>query len=182
MGSSLRVVAVMGGVLLASCATQDLPTSGSNADQATGAVPVTDGSSAKEQRIASQPLKYLAGRKLRPIPDKELDVRTRCSFKDVQGGRGSMDLQVAKAEVQRFVAEVTIPKQGVCRFNMSDFTQTVKMPTIVLNDLKSACTVRMWEQENGVTVSFNACQTRCSGDAFSYLWPILVNKRNGRCS
>ena len=182
MGSSLRVVAVMGSLLLASCATQDLPTSGSNADQATGAVPVTDGSSAKEQRIASQPLKHLAGRKLKPIPDKELDIRTRCSFKDVQGGRGSMDLQVAKAEVKRFVAEVTIPKQGVCRFNMSDFTQTVKMPTIVLNDLKSACTVRMLEQENGVTVSFNACQTRCSGDAFSYLWPILVNKRNGRCS
>ena len=136
----------------------------------------------KAERIESQPLKHLAGRKLKPIPDKELDVKTRCSFKDVQGGRGSMDLQVTKAEVKRFVAEVTIPKQGLCRFDMKHFNQTARMPNVVLTDRESACTVRMWEQEKGVTVAFNACESKCSGDAFSYLWPILVDTRNGRCS
>ncbi len=93
-----------------------------------------------------------------------------------------MDLQVTKAEVKRFVAEVTIPKQGLCRFDMKHFNQTARMPNVVLTDRESACTVRMWEQEKGVTVAFNSCQAKCSGDAFSYLWPILVDTRSGRCA
>ncbi|MFT3848722.1 MAG: hypothetical protein QM739_08585 [Propionivibrio sp.] len=136
----------------------------------------------KPERIESQPLKYLVGRNLKPMPEKALDVRTRCRFRDVQGGRGSMDLQVSKAEVKRFAAEVSIPKQGVCRFDFKNFHQTAKLPNVVLTDAQSTCVVRMWEQEKGVTVSFNACQSKCSGDAFSYLWPILVDTRNGRCS
>ena len=67
------------------------------------------------ERIESQPLKYLLGRQLKPIPERPLEVRTRCRFHDVSGGRGSMDLQVNKAEVRRFVAEVSVPQQGVCR-------------------------------------------------------------------
>ena len=122
------------------------------------------------------------GRTLKPIPDKALDIRTKCSFRDVAGGRGSMDLQVTKAEVKRFVAEVNIPRRGLCRFDMKNFQQTSKLPNVVLTDDESGCVVRMWEQEKGVTVSFNACQAKCSGDAFSYLWPILVDSRNGRCS
>jgi hypothetical protein len=134
------------------------------------------------ERIKSQPLKHLVGRALKPIPDRELDVRTKCSFHDVAGGKGSMDLQVTKAEVKRFVAEVNIPKQGLCRFDMKNFEQTARLPNVVLTDSASGCVVRMWEQEKGVTVAFNGCQSKCSGDAFSYLWPILVDTRNGRCS
>ena len=87
------------------------------------------------ERIRSQPLKHLLGRHLKPIPDRELEVRTRCSFRDVGGGQGKMDLQVKKAEVKRFVAEVTIPKQGQCRFDMKTFAQTGRMPNVVLTDL-----------------------------------------------
>ena len=134
------------------------------------------------ERIKSQPLKHLLGRNLKPMPDKELNVRTRCNFRDVAGGRGSMDLLVTKAEVKRFVAEVNIPRQGLCRFDMKNFEQTDKLPNVVLADRESACVVRMWEQEKGVTVAFNSCQAKCGGDAFSYLWPILVDTRNGRCS
>ena len=141
-----------------------------------------DNQSPPVERIKSQPLKHLVGRTLKPIPDKALDIRTKCSFRDVAGGRGSMDLQVTKAEVKRFVAEVNIPRRGLCRFDMKNFQQTSKLPNVVLTDDESGCVVRMWEQEKGVTVSFNACQAKCSGDAFSYLWPILVDSRNGRCS
>ena len=141
-----------------------------------------DNPSQPVERIKSQPLKHLVGRTLKPIPDKALDIRTKCSFRDVAGGRGSMDLQVTKAEVKRFVAEVNIPRRGLCRFDMKNFQQTSKLPNVVLTDDESGCVVRMWEQEKGVTVSFNACQAKCSGDAFSYLWPILVDSRNGRCS
>ena len=142
--------------------------------------------SPREEKLKSQPLKHLVGRNLKPMPDKELDIHTRCHFKDVQGGHGNMDLQVTKAEVKRFTAEVSIPKQGLCRFEMKDFHQTARLPNVVLTDKASTCTVRMWEQElgknKGVTVAFNSCQAKCSGDAFSYLWPILVDTRSGRCA
>lgn len=134
------------------------------------------------QRMESQALKHLLGRNLKPIPDKVLEVRTKCSFRDVAGGRGTMDLLVSKAEVKRFFAEVSIPKQGICRFEMKNFEQTAWLPNVVLTDPASGCVVSMWEQGKGLTVAFNACQAKCSGDAFSYLWPILVDTRNGRCS
>ena len=166
----IRVVPLL--VLLAACAAPEpaVPPVAEESPQPT--VP----------RIQSQPLKHLVGRTLKPIPDKALEVRTKCSFRDVGGGRGSMDLQVSKAEVKRFVAEVNIPRRGLCRFDMKDFQQTSKLPNVVLTDEGSGCVVRMWEQEKGITVSFNACQAKCGGDAFSYLWPILVDRRSGRCS
>lgn len=167
--------------LLASCATPEPPPQEKAVEPEKPAV-ISEKKPRQGNKIESQPLKHLAGRKLKPIPDKELEVRTRCSFKDVQGGQGSMDLQVTKAEVKRFVAEVTIPKQGLCRFDMKHFEQTARMPNVVLTDRASACTVRMWEQDKGVTVAFNGCQAKCSGDAFSYLWPILVDTRSGRCA
>jgi len=132
--------------------------------------------------IKSQPLKYLLGRNLKPMPDKALDMHAKCNFRDVAGGHGSMDLLVTKAEVKRFVAEVNIPKQGLCRFELKNFQQTARLPIVVLTDATSDCVVRMWEQEKGVTVAFNRCQAQCAGDAFSYLWPILVDTRTGRCS
>jgi hypothetical protein len=138
------------------------------------------------ERIESQPLKHLLNRTLKPMPDQALNVRTKCAFRDAIGTRGKMDLQVKNAEVQRFTAEVNIPKQGICRFDMKNFQQTGSLPTVMLADPVSGCSVRMWAQELGreksVTVAFTGCQTQCSGDSFSYLWPILVDTRNGRCS
>lgn len=137
-------------------------------------------------RIESQPLRHLRNRNLTPMPDQALNVRTKCTFRDEIGTRGKMDLQVKNAEVQRFTAEVNIPKRGICRFDMKDFQQTGTLPTVQLADAASGCSVRMWAQELGreksVTVAFTGCQAQCSGDSFSYLWPILVDTRNGRCS
>lgn len=171
-----RLAAIALALLLSACTTPEPPV----APVATAPEAVPE--EPKPARIESQPLKHLLGRNLKPMPDKELNVKTRCSFRDVQGGRGSMDLQVSKAEVKRFAAEVSIPRQGICRFDFKNFQQTARLPNVVLTDAQSTCVVRMWEQEKGVTVSFNACQSKCSGDAFSYLWPILVDTRNGRCS
>ena len=164
-------------LLLGGCATQE-----PGSKPAPVAAHESEASGAKHAQIESQPLKYLRGRNLKPMPDKALEVKTRCTFRDVAGGHGSMDLQVSKAEVKRFTAEVSIPKQGLCRFQMKDFKQTATLPNVVLTDTDSGCVVRMWEQEKKVTVAFNACQSKCGGDAFSYLWPILVNTRNGQCS
>lgn len=163
--------------LVAACATHDPEPVPVTPEPAS-----TDSNSQPAEKIKSQPLRHLLGRSLKPMPDRELNVRTRCRFHDVAGGRGTMDLQVTKAEVKRFVAEVSIPKQGLCRFEMKNFHQTATLPNVVLTDDASGCVVRIWEQGKGVTVAFNACQSMCGGDAFSYLWPILVDTRNGRCS
>ena len=48
-----------------------------------------------------------------------------------------MDLQVGRAEVKRFVAQVNIPKQGACRFEMKNFEQTARLPNVVLADRES---------------------------------------------
>lgn len=175
-----RITAVALTLLLGACATPEPAPE----PEPTPVAPVatTKKPAPKKEHFESQPLKHLLGRKLKPIPDRALDVRTKCNFRDVAGGRGSMDLQVTKAEVKRFIAEVNIPKQGLCRFDMKNFQQTASLPNVVLTDGASGCVVRMWEQENGVTVAFNACQDKCSGDAFSYLWPILVDTKSGRCS
>ena len=172
--------ALLPAVLLAGCAAPPAPEPEPSAPVAAAATDVADPPA--RERIKSQPLKHLLGRNLKPIPDKALDVRTKCNFRDVAGGRGSMDLQVSKAEVKRFVAQVSIPKQGVCRFEMAHFEQTARLPTVVLTDQATGCVVSMWEQDKNLTIAFNACQAKCGGDAFSYLWPILVDTRNGRCS
>ena len=169
LANLIRVLPLV--ILLAACTTAPLPEQH-----------VVEPMTQPAERIKSQPLKHLLGRNLKPMPDKALNVHTRCRFRDVGGGRGSMDLQVTKAEVKRFVAEITIPKQGMCRFDMKSFQQTSRLPNVVLTDEANGCVVRMWEQEKGVTVAFNGCQANCKGDAFSYLWPILVDTRNGRCS
>lgn len=122
------------------------------------------------------------GRKYAPISERELNVRARCAFDDVQGGLGSMDLQVTKAVVERFVADIDIPKHGRCHFDLGNFVQTGRMPTVVLTSRASACVVRMWEQGPQVTVAFSNCHAHCGGDAFDYLWPILVDTRSGSCS
>ena len=173
IASLLAVVAMLG------ACSSPAPVPETKEPVARGNEPVAE---AKKAPFESQPLKYLVGRNLKPMPDKPLEVKTRCSFRDVAGGRGSLDLHVSKAEVKKFAAEISIPRQGLCRFNMRDFTQTGRLPNVVLADPGSECTVRMWEQGKDVTVAFHACQAKCDGDAFSYLWPILVNGKSGRCS
>jgi hypothetical protein len=131
--------------------------------------------------LRSQPLRHLLGRNLKPMRVQALNVRTRCSFRDEAGTRGQLDLQVKEAVVKRFVADVSMRGKGSCRFDLKNFQQTETLPTVLLADAASGCRVRMWQQDMGVTIAFNGCSAECSGDAFSYLWPILVDSKSGRC-
>ncbi|MDQ5904611.1 MAG: hypothetical protein QG672_2205 [Pseudomonadota bacterium] len=134
-------------------------------------------------KIESQPLKHLAGRNLKPMPIKPLNVKTQCTFRDeVTGTRGKLDVQVKEDEVKRFAAEVNIPKRGICRFDIKDFGQIKSQHPVTLNSRNgNACAVRMWEQGTRVTVAFSDCSVRCEGNAFEYLWPILIDGKTGRC-
>lgn len=173
------VFALTVAAFLAGCAT---PEPVPEAEAATEVEKPVKKARAKPEKIESQPLKHLLNRNLKAMPVRALNVRTKCAFRDEIGTRGKLDLLVKDAEVQRFSAEVSIAKHGICRFNMKDFKQTATLPSVQLNDSQSECRVRMWEQDKGVTVAFNGCETQCSGESFSYLWPILIDTRNGRCS
>ena len=143
----------------------------------------SDGSTASgEQKIESQPLKYLKNRTIKPQPTRPLNVRAKCSTRDAIGTTRRLDLLVKEASVQTFDAQVTMKERGACRFNLREFEQVERMPQALLRHRQeSGCMVRMWEQGNKVTIAFDNCPRSCEGDAFSYLWPLIVEGKSGRC-
>jgi hypothetical protein len=116
------------------------------------------------------------------IPTRALNVLAQCSFKDETGYNGSLRLSVQDAKVQAFDAAVNIPGRGTCRFDLKSFRQTREMPNVELSHLRDPCIVRVWEQEERVTVAFQQCQKMCSGKAWDHLWPILADRRDGSCA
>ena len=137
----------------------------------------------QEQRIESQPLKYLVGRNFKPQPTRPLNVKSKCSHRDAVGTQTHLNLLVKDAQVKAFTAQVTIPHRGVCRFDLKNFEQTATLPQALLKAKDgSECSVRLWEQGKEVTIAFNSCPSACEGEAFSYLWPILVDAKSGRCT
>ena len=137
---------------------------------------------ADAEKIESQPLKHLKGRNLKPQPTRPLNVRAKCSTRDAVGTVRRLDLLVKEASVQTFDAQVTMKEHGTCRFNLREFQQVEKLPQPLLRHQKEAnCTVRMWEQGNKVTIAFNDCPKSCDGDAFAYLWPLIVEGKSGQC-
>lgn len=171
----------LGGVLVG-CAVE-LPRP---LEEAQSPVSQADGERVSDESdvISSQRLRHLPGRKfaIKPQPTRPLNVRSHCNARDAIGTRTRMELLVKEAEVKAFKAEVNIAGRGVCRFDIKDFHQAAKLPNVLLvRRGDTACTVRMWEQGPQVTVAFSNCAASCEGDAFSYLWPILVDARNGRC-
>ena len=169
-------LAAMLTTLLAACATTDQAT-GDKAKKETSA-----SGHIQTGQISPQTLRRLRGRKMQQIHDRALNVKAACTFKDVNGGKGRLNLLVERAEVKRLSAEIGIPKHGVCRFDLPAFTQTSRIPNVELHNPANACLIRLWEQNKGVTIAFHNCRAQCSGDAVDYLWPILVNPRNGRCA
>jgi hypothetical protein len=135
-----------------------------------------------EQKIESQQLKYLKSRNIKPQPTRPLNARAMCAGRDGIGNQTRLDLLVKEAEVKSFVAQVSMKDRGTCRFALQDFEQTEKMPQpLLMHKRESGCSVRMWEQGTKVMVAFNGCRKSCEGDAFSYLWPIMVEGKSGRC-
>ena len=117
-----------------------------------------------------------------PIPVRPINVKTECNFRDESGYNGALKLDVAEAKVKAFEAQVNIPKRGACRFDLKDFRQTKELPAIELSQSRGRCIVRVWEQGERVTVAFQQCEKMCSGNSYSYLWPILNDRRKGSCA
>lgn len=163
-------------ILLSACATDEAVVDTPQKTSSSASGPIQIG------QISPQTLRKLRGRKMQQIHDRKLNARAACTFKDVNGGKGHLDLQVEHAEVRRLHAEIEIPKHGLCRFDLPAFAQVSRYPNVELRNPANDCRIRLWEQNRGVTLAFHNCRAQCSGDAVDYLWPILINPRNGRCA
>jgi hypothetical protein len=171
-------LSLLGALLLAACA--EVPPTTPEAIVAE--TPIPQPTLADEVKIRSQPLKYLAGRNLKPMPTRALNVKSHCAHRDAVGTSTQLDLLVKDALVKTFSAQVSMKSYGTCRFNLKDFNQTEKLPQVLLKAKDgSGCSVRMWEEGTRVTLAFNSCPKSCERDAFSYLWPIMVEANSGRC-
>ncbi|WP_234082635.1 hypothetical protein [Azonexus sp. R2A61] len=154
------------------------------APDAPSATAPTEAPTAKEEtpKFKNSTLKYLANRNLKPQPTRPLNVKSRCSSRDAVGTATRLNLLVKEAEVKTFDAQINIKGHGACHFNLADFTQEAKLPQAFLRHKQMHdCTVRMWEQGKEVTIAFNSCQKSCEGQAFDYLWPVIVDAKTGRC-
>lgn len=171
----LGALAVLGVVTLVGCATPEPPSPPPATEAVIDPPPV-------QPALRRDTLKHLANRNLKPIESRPLNAKASCGFRDPTGYRGQLKLDVKEASVSRFEANVDVPKKGSCSFKLKDFQQTDRLPNVVLAAKKGDCKVSLWEQEHQVTVAFRDCRAECSGNSVEYLWPILVDNRNGRCS
>lgn len=117
-----------------------------------------------------------------PLPVRSMNASVQCAFKDEVGTHGHLDVRVEEASIKSFLAQVNMPKRGTCSFDLKDFAQTERLPAVVLASRRDACSVRLWEQGDQLTVAFSHCEAHCTGDAFTYLWPILADRPSGTCS
>lgn len=148
---------------LAGCSTLELPALGKS-----------------EGGIVERPASRTEG-KLKPMPLRTFSVSTECRFKDETGNFGSATIDVVNSKVNAFKAEITMPKRGTCRYDLSQFRQTQALPSVELTGARD-CRVHMWEQGEQVTVAFANCHQLCSpASAQDYVWPLLIDKASGRC-
>lgn len=170
-------VSFLATVLLAACSTPP-----ERAPEASAQPETPPATAEKSPEFKNSTLKYLANRNLKPQPTRPLNVRSRCSHKDAIGTVTRLNLLVKEADVKAFDVQVNLKGHGTCRFVAQDFKQDAKLPQVLLRHKKqNDCTVRMWEQGKEVTIAFNSCPQSCEGQAFQYLWPVIVDAKTGRC-
>lgn len=132
--------------------------------------------------LSPSAVQYLARRQLKPQPTRALNVRSRCTHRDAAGTATELDLLIADAEVKVLDAEIHMKGQGSCRFALGEFSQEATLPQALLRHKSNeACTIRFWEQGPKVTMAFNSCPESCDGQAFDYLWPVIVDAKTGDC-
>jgi hypothetical protein len=165
--------------LLAGCATSPPPATPPTPAPTPAPAPQT---TPKTPELKKETLALLAKRGHKPISGQALNARASCRFRDDTGYAGRLELAVREARVEQLDARVDVPNRGSCQFRLADFRQTESLPIVVLAAQKTNCKVSLWEQGDQVTVAFRDCRTECGGDAVNYLWPILVDNRNGLCS
>jgi hypothetical protein len=115
-------------------------------------------------------------------PAKGMTFKGNCVGKEATGYAENAQILVALGEVRTLEARVDIPKRGSCRFHLKDFRQTQESPIVeLLSQSNSGCSVRIWQQQDRVTMVATDCPEKCTGGSFEYLWPIEFRTPEGSC-
>ncbi|MEC5398639.1 hypothetical protein [Uliginosibacterium sp. H1] len=121
-------------------------------------------------------------RNLKPMPTRPLEVSMNCRFRNETGYNGEARVEVRDGAVRRLHVEYNLPGRGSCQMVFDPDHQTRRLPSVELRHASTGCTARMWEQGDQATVSFTGCAAHCTNaEAFQYVWPVLMNRRSGRC-
>jgi hypothetical protein len=150
----------------------------------------------EEIRQIRDAIRKLRGRKPAPLPPAPpesaqtpgaapvpgLTFQGNCMAKEETGYAENARLQIALGEVRALEARVDIPKRGACRFQLKDFRQTQQSPTVeLLAQSDGGCSLRIWQQQDRVTMVATDCPDKCSRGSFEYLWPIEFRLPEGGC-
>lgn len=102
-----------------------------------------------------------------------------CSQTDEGGYRDQIKINVSNNTVQALDWTAN-PKQGSCRFQLSEFTQVSTRPTADLQSKTDRrCHVMVWQDRNHITVAANGCQSSCA--VSEQLLPVLLDAQTGGC-
>lgn len=114
--------------------------------------------------------------------DRPINIRHRCSFRNETGYNGNIALDVLNNEVKALNTAINVPLYGgSCRFDGAGFRQTARTPSIEMRHA-DGCTARIWTQGTQLTVAYSNCASRCTDpEVFKYIWPVLIQQKNGHC-
>jgi hypothetical protein len=174
-------VAALVVALLAGCASKEPQPTAKPAPAPTPAPAPEVAKPAPAPAAPTETYSKLAGRTIKPNVAKPMNIKADCTYRDPTGYGGKLKLVVSNSAVSALQADIQVPKRGNCAWALKDFHQTAKEPTLTLSS-SGACSIRLWEQEDKITVAFSNCKDRCQGDSFDYVWPIIVNTKTGKCS
>jgi len=115
-------------------------------------------------------------------PGKGMTFQGNCVAKEETGYAENAKLQIALGEVRTLDARVDIPKRGSCRFQLKEFRQTQQSPIVeLLAQSNSGCSLRIWQQQDRVTMVATDCPEKCTRGSFEYMWPIEFRVPEGSC-
>ncbi len=182
-----RLPALILALLLTACAgsaDRDAPAGPPEAQPATppasapgkSPVRITQGSGSTISRADKARILAQMQASTRPIT-----LERACSFRNETGYKGSTRVNIRNGEVIQLDTTYEIPDYGICRIEKAGFRQVATTPSIELRHA-DGCTARIWTQGRQLTISYTRCAARCSRpEAFSYVWPVLIDQPSGRC-
>ena len=117
-----------------------------------------------------------------PAPVVGLIFKGSCVARDETGHAESAQIDVADGRDNALVVRIDIPKRGACRSALAAFQQTQTLPYVELQAKSNATySLRVWKQEDRVTLVATACADKCTKGAFEYAWPVAFQE-SGACN
>ena len=103
-----------------------------------------------------------------------------CVARDETGYVENAQISVADGKVSQLAVRIDVPKRGACRYQLAAFRQTKQTPFVELVATSdAACSIRVWQQGDRVTLAATDCADKCARGAFEYAWPVSFSTAGG---